>query len=141
MVADSRGIARHLRRLDEDEVEAERESRDGCSAGELVAIEQPEAGLAEAPPLPPADGLLRQSEVAPGAPANLDDDERRRRAGVDGHDVELPPADPDVSCQDRPARGHESGGDELFGGVAGLSPRGSAVRRRVSHAAIMAADD
>lgn len=120
MMADARRIARHLRRLDEDEVEAERESRHGRPAREQVAIEQPEPGLAEAPPLPPANGLLRQSEVAPGAPANLDDDERWRRAGVDGDEIELAPPDPHVPGEDGPAGGDEPGRDERLGGVAGI---------------------
>ena len=54
-------------RLDHDQVEPERKVRRIC------CLEPPPGGQMEAPPLAPFDRLLREPEVAPGAPTNLDD--------------------------------------------------------------------
>jgi hypothetical protein len=84
--------------------------------------------------------LLGETEVAPAAPANLDDHEGRRGARVNRHEIELVATDMDVPGQDGPARIAQSSGNELLGGVTRqLSGRPTGRGARTVHARIMAA--
>jgi hypothetical protein len=82
------------------------------------------------------DRLLREAEVATGTPADLDDDQCRRRTMIDRHEVELVPTDMDVPGQDRPAGVGEARSDEPLGGITRLLRRRSircagSVRHRI----------
>lgn len=85
------------------------------------------------------DGLLGKPERARLPPADLDDDECRRRTRVDRHEVELEAADMDVPGQNGPTRSHETDQDQRFGGVTCLLSSGPSRRDdRAIHAAMMA---
>ena len=85
------------------------------------------------------DGLLGQAVGAAVPPADLDDDERSRGTGIDGHDVELVAADVDVPGEDRPAGIGQAIGDEGLGGIAGLLRRGPLmIAGSVRHRGIVA---
>src|SRR5689334_19996823 len=100
--------------LHDDEVESHRQA---IVLGRL----QPSPGCGAQPgALPPIDRLLRQPEVTSRSPANLDEDDRRRRARVDGDHVELRPADVDLPAEDGPPRRFEPSRDQPLGVVAGL---------------------
>src|SRR5690349_80286 len=75
-------------------------------------------------PLPTIDRLLGQTERAARSTADLDDHELARRPRIDGHEVELAPARPDVPPDDRPAAVLEVGRDERFGIVSRALPVG-----------------
>ena len=109
------------------------------------AVRQRAAGRAARTRPPGRRARLRWSTVSSGrpksrsaAPADLDDHERRRRARVDRHEVELVAADMDVPGQDRPAGRREARGDQRLGRVAGLLGRASAAGRRGSRSAMPA---
>jgi hypothetical protein len=126
VVPDPRFSTGLVGRLDEHEVEPEREVRERLAVREAAPVEQPERGVPHPSSLPPVERLLRQPEVTPRAPADLDRDEGGGRAGVDRHDVQLVAADVEVPGEDRPAACLEAGRDESFGGVTrmlGLGPR------------------
>lgn len=102
-------------------------------------------GLAQAPdrrsevgPLPPVQCLVGESEVAPAAPADLDDHELGRRPGIDRHEVQLASPGPDVPGEDRPARGDQPLGDPLLGVVSGLL--GGRASSRVARHRVSIAD-
>ena len=109
-------------RLDGDEVEAQPEARDGTAIGQSGPLAELVATAANRGPLAPVDGLLRQAEVAPGTPANLDDHEGRRRTRVDGDEVELGSPHPDLTTEDLPTRSAEPRGDERLRRVTLLLP-------------------
>jgi len=118
MVPDS-GLSAHLNcRLNEHEIEPQREVWQRPAVREPAAVEQAESGLAHPSPLPPVERLLGQSEFAPRAPADLDGHEGPARARVDGNDVQLVTADVEVPGEDRPAEGLEAGGDQRLGRIA-----------------------
>ena len=85
---------------------------------QVAALEQVVGGVAHPGALAVVHGLLGQPEVAPSAPAHLDDDERPRRAGIDGDDVQLVAADTDGPREDRPAGGDQAVDDDLLRGIA-----------------------
>ena len=64
--------------------------------------------------------LVGEAEVAPPAPTHLDDDELRRRPVVDGDDVQLAPADPDIPSKDEPAIVSQAIRDEALGGISAV---------------------
>ena len=102
-------------RLDDDEVEAERQPR-RLPAGRL----DPAEGSPMQPRLlPPVHRLLGQAEVPTATPADLDDDQLPRWSRIDGNDVELRPADMDLAPEEGPASRHERRGDPVLGPVAG----------------------
>ena len=75
------------------------------------------------------EGLLGQAIVAPTARTNLQDHERRRRAGIDGDDVELVATEPEPASQDPPARFGQRAGDGSLGSITGASRLGGHRRR------------
>ena len=103
--------------LDRNEVEAQRKRRNGRPIRERDAVEQRVRRVAEVPALAVVDGLLRKPEVAPAAPADLDDHEHRRRARVDRHEIELVATDMDVPGEDDPAGFAQPRTDESLGGI------------------------
>jgi hypothetical protein len=105
-------------RLDQDEIETQREVWQRRPVGEPAAVEEAERRIAEPPPLAPVERLFGDPEVTSRPPADLDCNERRGRSGVDGNDVELATTDVDVAGKDRPPGGDEVVGDGRFGRVA-----------------------
>jgi hypothetical protein len=118
VVPDSGLSARLDSRLNEHEIEPQREVWQRPAVRKPAAVEQPESGLPHPAPLPPVERFLRQPEFAPRAPADLDGHEGPARARVDGDDVQLVTADVEVPGEDRPAEGLEAGGDQSLGGIA-----------------------
>ena len=124
----------------DDEVEPEREgarngvdpsgSRPSSSSAQAAATEVRRACGGR--PSPPASPKSRRR-----APADLDDHERRRRARVDRHEVELVATDMDVPGEDGPAGFAQPRADESLGGVTRELRRrsrpsgGLAVHRRM----------
>ena len=82
---------------------------------EWLPIRQPSAGdqppgrLAQMGALAPVERFLDQAVVAPGSPPDLDEDDRPGWTGVQGDDVDLLAADPEVGGQDRPASVDKAG--------------------------------
>ena len=122
-MADPRRLARHAR-LDDHQIEAQREPRQRLAVRELASIEQAERRSADPCSLPMVDRFFGQAEFATDPPTDLDHDERCRRAWVDRHEVKLMTTDMDVPGQDGPADRPEMGLDELFGGVTRALRRG-----------------
>jgi hypothetical protein len=113
MVTDPRviGIAR---RLDDGQVEANREMRAGGR------LEPAPRTVVQMGALAMVDALLGGAEGARSPPTDLDDHELTRRTRIDRDDVELCAPGVDLAGEDRPA-----GADQLvhhgrFGGVTGL---------------------
>ena len=102
--------------LDGDQVDPDMESRESLAVGQAV-LEQSADGRAQVAALAVVERLLGEPEVAPAAPADLDDDQDRRRTRVDRHEIELMATDMDVPGQDGPARFAQSCGNELLSGV------------------------
>ncbi len=107
-------------RLDDDEVESQRQPWNRTAIWRHATIQQAVGGSPHPHALAMIDGLLRQAEVADPAPANLDDHQRRRRPRVDRYEIELVTTDMDVPGQDGPAGFRETRGDEPFGGITRL---------------------
>jgi hypothetical protein len=105
-------------RLDDNEIETQRQPWNGTAIWRHATIQQAVGGSPHPHALSVIDGLLRQAEVAVGAPANLHDDEGARRSRVNAYEIQFEAADADVSGQDRPARGDQSVGDLRLRGVA-----------------------
>jgi hypothetical protein len=119
MMADA-GLPSPLAGLDDDKVEAQ------GKVGQRVALEEGVCGLMDARALAVVHGLLGEAEVAPSSPADLDDDERLGRTGIDRDEVELVSPDVDIPPQDAPAGHPQPVGDERLGGIAeslGVGPR------------------
>jgi hypothetical protein len=76
-------------RLDDDQIEPEREVRQGLTVGEDAAIKQAKRCGSHPCSFAMVDSLLRQSEIAPDPPSDLHHDQRGRWTGIDRHDIEL----------------------------------------------------
>jgi hypothetical protein len=105
-------------RFDGHDVEADRCGRQGSPVREAADGEEAPDGPPEPGLLSSVDALLGEAEVPAAPPADLDDDELDRRAGIEGDEIELVPPDPDPAAEDPPAGGREAGGDDRLGGVA-----------------------
>jgi hypothetical protein len=116
MVANPRVRPRAGRGLDRDEIDPNWQLRQGLAVRQAIP-DQPPKRQPQVAPFAVAERLLRQPEVAAPAPADFHDHERRRRARVDRHEVELVATDMDVPGKDGPARVAQSGRDELLRGV------------------------
>ena len=128
-------------RLDDDEVEPQRQPWDWLAAWKGPAIEEAVRRCPDPRPLPMVDGLLGQAEAPAGAPADLDDDKRRGRTRVDRHEIEFMATDMDVPGQDGPTSFREPRRDQRFGGITRLlGRRPGRVVGSVRHAGIVAAD-
>ncbi len=103
-------------RLDDHEIHSDRQSWDGHPAWQAVLEQAADSG-AEMAALAVVECLLREAEVTPAPPADLDDHEHRRRARVDRHEVELVATDMDVPGQDGPAQVAQPRTYEGLGGV------------------------
>jgi hypothetical protein len=112
-------MANPAARLDDDEIDADRECRQTDAVRQPVG-KQPPDRRPEMRPLPMVETLVGEAEVAPSAPAHLDDDELARRPMVDGDDVQLAPADPDIPSKDEPAIGRQAIRDEALGGISAV---------------------
>jgi hypothetical protein len=66
----------------------------------------------EAAHLRPVDALLRRAEQARPEAADLDHDQRGRRPGIQGQQVDLVTTDTQVAGQDPPASGAQPIGDQ-----------------------------
>ena len=71
--------------LHDDQIEPQREARDGVAVWKGSAIEQAVRRGTDARSLSMIDGLLGESEVAAGSPADLDHHEGGGRTRVDRH--------------------------------------------------------
>jgi hypothetical protein len=111
-------------RLDDDQVEAQSQVRDEGAVRQATVLDELVRSGANGTPLAMVDGFLGEAEIAPRAPAHLDDDEGGRRTRVDGHEIELVATDVDVPGEDDPAGVGQPDGDQLFRGVT------RALRRR-----------
>ena len=114
---------RNRARLDGDQVDPIGHDR------HAAVFTQGGEGTSQQLPLAMRDRLLRQAVVAPAAVPDLDDHELAWRPGIDRDDVELRPAHPHVSPEDRPAARGQPARDELLGGIAGQLSGGSRTRR------------
>jgi len=126
-------------RLDDDEIEAQRQARDGLAVWKRAAIHQSVCGGPHARALAVVDRLLWQAEAATSAPADLYDHERGGRTRVDRHEIEFVATDMDVPGQDGPTSFRESRRDELFGRITRpLGRRPRRVAGSVRHTGIVA---
>lgn len=116
-------------RLDDHEIEPERQVRHRLAARQRTSIEQTVGRRANPRSLAMVNGLFRQAEGSARSPADLDHDERGRRTRVDRHEVELVATDMDVPGQDGPTGFRKARSDERFGGITRLLGRRS---RRVA---------
>jgi len=92
--------------LDHDQVDPQRMRRQPHAAGQPVSEQSPDR-RAEMRALPMVQALLGHAEVAPPAPADLDDDQLGRRPGIDRDDVQLAAADVNVAGEEPPAGGQQ----------------------------------
>jgi hypothetical protein len=104
-------------RLDDHEIEPERQVRHRLAARQRTSIEQTVGRRANPRSLAMVNGLFRQAEGSARSPADLDHDERGRRTRVDRHEVELVATDMDVPGQDGPTGFREARSDERLGGI------------------------
>ncbi len=105
-------------RLDDDEVEADRELREGRSVRKPAELDEGPGRGPDAAALAVVDGFLTGSVFPRPAAPHLDNDELPRRARVDRHEIELVATDMDVPGKDRPAGGSEPVRHERLGSVA-----------------------
>ncbi len=122
-------VAHHAAGFDDDQIEPDRQAREG-GAG-TGPIEERKGRRVDPRSFRVIDGLFGQAEVASRSPADLNEDERPRGARIDGDEVDLRPADPELACQDLPALGRKTLGNKGLCRIAEL------LRRR-SHGAIVA---
>ena len=126
--------------LDRDEIDANRQARYRTSVGQAI-LDQSADSRPQVTTLAMVEGLLRKPEVPATSPPDLDDDEVRRWARVDRHEIELVVTDMDVPGQDGPARLAQPSGDELLGGVTRqLSGRSTGSGASTVHCAMIAVD-
>jgi hypothetical protein len=118
------GLPSPVARLDDHEVEPDRQSRDGATVRQGPAIEQSVRRLPDTSPLSMIDRLLCEPEATRASPANLDDHEGRRWTRVDRHEIEFVTADMDVPGQDGPTGLDQSVQDQRLGGVTRQLGRG-----------------
>ena len=124
MMTDPELAARAGRRFDHEEIHPDAQAREGHAAVELANLEECRDRAPQPGALGPVERLLRQTEVAPAAPADLHEHELRGRAGIHRHDVQFPVARADVPAEDPPARSHEAFGNQLLGCVSEASGLG-----------------
>ena len=130
-------VAHSIPGLDHDQVEPERQPRHRRSIRQDATIEQPVGGRPNTDALAVAREEVGRRDV--GAPADLDDDQRRGWTGIDRDEVELVATDVDVSGQQGPAGVRETRSDERLGSIAGpLGCRSRLVARSVRHAFMFA---
>ena len=104
----------------DDEIESDRQSRERRP----ILREPAERRLMDPRSLPMVDGLLREPEVAPATPADLDHHQLTGRAGIHRHDVQLRPSDPKLPSEDCPAGGLEARDDGTLRSIAESLDRG-----------------
>jgi hypothetical protein len=92
-----------LRRLDDDEIESDRQTWQPCPIGKATTVEQPADRRPEPTPLAEVECLLGQTEVAARPPPDLDHNEVARRTGIDREDVDLPAPDVHIPTENMPA--------------------------------------
>src|SRR4051812_42627028 len=93
--------------IDRDQVHPQRHGRQARSVGQRPRLEQRGHRATQGAPLAVVERLLRETEVTTPASPHLDDDEPRRRAGIDRDEVELVTTEADVAAKDDPAGGRE----------------------------------
>ena len=76
-------------RLNHDEVDADWQPRKRTAVGKSGRRKEATDRPPQPRPFAPVKSLFGQPEVATAAPADLDDDERPWRAGIDRDDIEL----------------------------------------------------
>ena len=96
----------------------------GVPSGRPPAPSSPADRAAQGRALAVVEALLGQPEVAPAAPAHLDDHERARRAGIDPDQVQLVAPDRTLRAEDLPALRDEPARDHALRGGAHALRRG-----------------
>ena len=140
MVAQPWGPSRRRGRFHGDQVDHDRQSRDRPSVGQAI-LEQSTDRRPQVGSLAMVERLLGEPEVASAAPADLDDDQARRRTRVDRHEIELVATDVDVPGQDGPAFLAQPSSDQLLGGVTRqLSGRSTGCGAPTVHRPMIAGD-
>src|SRR5687768_8499066 len=120
-------------RLDDDQIEPQRQTGQVRAVGQTPEVPEREAGSVEVRALAVVNGLLGQAEIAACPPANLDGDEGGGRARVNREDVDLGAADANVRIDHAPAEGREVRGDSRLRVVTGSlrgRPHPGTMRRR-----------
>ena len=105
-------------RLEHDDVEPERESRERFSATQRSPIQQAVRPRPDPRPLPMVDRLLGQPEFAGAPTSDLDHDQRGRRNWIDRNQVQLEATHPHVAREDPPPCGFQPARDLILGSVA-----------------------
>ena len=100
--------------LDDDEVDARRQSGHLTTIGESAVPDEPRDGASQAKLLAPVERFLGDTEVAAGTPPNLDDDELAGWARVDGDQIQLVASNTQLPGEDDPACPNESIRNELL---------------------------
>lgn len=118
--------------FDDHEVEAKAEWWQLTAVRERAGRDHRPRGVADVATLAEVDGLLRETERPARPEPDLDDHESRRRAGVDGDEIDLVSADANVPAEDRPALELEAIRDEAFGIVPSELRGGPASAVRMS---------
>lgn len=108
--------------LNDREVYRDRQARQGRTIREAATLEQTGDTDAKECPLAMVERFLGTAELARPAPANLDDNEPRRRARVRRKDVQLTPAETQVPAENLPAERHQPLADQCFCRVAQYLP-------------------
>jgi hypothetical protein len=140
MVAQPRGPSRRRGRFHGDQIDPDRQSRDGSSVRQAI-LEQSTDGRPQVASLSVVERLLGEPEVASAAPADFDDDQARRLTGVDPIEFALVATDVDVPGQDGPAFLAQPSGNQLLGGVTRqLSGRSTGGGAPTVHKAMIAGD-
>jgi hypothetical protein len=114
--------------FERDDVDPERKRWEWRAVGQAVRLDEAAESRPEVAALPPRHGFLRQPVTALPSPANLDQDERGGWTRVNGQEVDLGPAEVEVSAQDAPSGLLELPGHEELPVVAQLLGRRSGPR-------------
>lgn len=110
-------VAEPTARFDDDQVEPKRHPRQ-CDGTQRTELHEPERRTAEPDQLCAIHRFLGETVVAPRAPADLDDHERRPGL-IDRDEVQLCAPDADLPAEDRPAGRLEPRRDQRLRGIAG----------------------
>jgi hypothetical protein len=112
-------VAEATVRLEDDEVESERQSWQELAPGQRPAVQEAVGAGADPRALAVIHRFLGQPEVARAAPADLDHDQSPWRPRVHSHEVKLVATHAHVPAEDRPAIGFEATCDVVLRRIAG----------------------
>jgi hypothetical protein len=127
MVAQPGRVTQPKSRLERDQVHPHGQRRQRRPIREDPDRHQPGDRATQMSTLAPVECLLRQAEATVAPPAHFDDDERRRRSGIDSHEVELTAPHAHATTEDRPTVGCQRERHSRFGVVPDLLLRGASA--------------